>query len=217
MKTLKVLITDDHKMVRDGIRSMLDSQDGKYNFNIQEAETGEEAVKKAKKNKYDIIIMDYLLPEMTGAKAVEEIMKAAPKANVLAISNYNEYMYIDKMVKAGVKGFVLKNISPEELVTAFETIMSGKLYYSNDVALRLLRFDNPKKEKRHKRNILKDILSEREIQVLELISAEFTTEEIAKKLHLSKRTIDSHRRNLLLKLEVKNTAGLVKYTLTTDN
>jgi DNA-binding NarL/FixJ family response regulator len=214
MKTLKILITDDHKMVRDGIRSMLESQSKKYNFKIQEAETGEDGVAQAKKTHFDIIIMDYLLPEITGAEAVQKILKNDPEANVLALSNYNEYMYIDRMIKAGVKGFVLKNISPEEMINAMETILSGKNYYSNDVSLKLLSFDVSKQDKKSRRVNLKALLSKREIQILDLISAELTTEEIAKKLHLSKRTVDAHRRNLLAKLEVKNTAGLMKYTLT---
>jgi len=213
MKTMKILIVDDHKMVRDGIRSMLESQSKRYSFKIQEAGTGEEGVEKALKNEFDIIIMDFQLPGMSGAEAVQKIVKDKPSASILALSNYNESTYIDKMRKAGVKGFVLKNISPEEIITAFETILGGKNYYSNDVALRLLKFDAIPRSKKPKKPDLKTLLSEREIQVLEMIAAENTTEQIAQKLNLSKRTIDTHRRNLLAKLEVKNTAGLVKLTL----
>lgn len=216
MKTLKILIVDDHKMVRDGIRSMLESQSTKYNFKIQEAESGEDGVAEAKKHQFDVIIMDYLLPGISGAEAVHKIIKDNPEANILALSNYNEYMYIDRMIKSGVKGFILKNVSPEEMINAMETILSGRNYYSNDVALKLLSFDAPRQDKRTRKVNLKTLLSKREMQVLDLISAELTTEEIAKKLHLSKRTIDAHRRNLLAKLEVKNTAGLMKYTLNTS-
>ena len=214
MKTLKILLIDDHKMIRDGLRSMLESQENKYKFVIDEAETGEEGVLKAKAHP-DIIIMDYQLPKMTGAEAVAMIIKNNPKARILALSNYNEYMYIDKMVKNGVKGFILKNIGPEELIKAIETILSGTSYFSSDVAIKLLTFDTSSEQTKEINHgyELERILSVREMEVLKLIANEFTSEEIAKDLHISKRTVDAHRQNIMNKLDVKSAAGLVKYAV----
>ena len=159
--------------------------------------------------------MDYQLPKMSGAETAALILASNPKAKILALSNYNEYMYIDKMIKTGVKGFILKNIGPEELLKAIETILNGSIYYSSDVAVKMMSFDNnsAQSKKTPKDNKLEEILSHRELEVLKCIGEEHTSEEIAKKLSISKRTVDSHRQNIMNKLNVKNIAGLVKYAL----
>jgi len=198
-------------MVRDGIRSMLESQEKKYKFFIEEAEDGEEGVAKAKNQSYDIIIMDYQLPRLNGAEAAELIMAGKPKAKILALSSYNEYMYIDRMMKIGAKGFVLKNIGPEELIRAVETILNGNDYYSSEIALKILNFDNYITQASAGGEL--DILSKREVEILKLIANEYTNEQIAQRLNLSRRTVDKHRQNLLNKLHVRNTAGLVKYAV----
>ena len=214
MKTLKILLIDDHKMIRDGIKSMLESQENKYKFVVDEAADGEEGIAKAKLKPH-IIIMDYQLPKLSGAEAATIILTHNPKAKILALSNYNEYMYIDKMVKTGVKGFILKNIGPEELLKAIETILGGSIYYSSDVALKLIAFDSDSTQgkKLSKKNKLTQILSEREIEILRYITDEYTSDAIAHRLNLSKRTVDSHRQNIMTKLDVKSVAGLIKYAI----
>ncbi len=213
-KKIKILIVDDHKMIRDGIRSMLESQEKKYKFMVDEAENGEEGVEKTKRAQYDIVIMDYQLPILNGVEATKAALLHNPDLKILALSNYDEYMYIDNMMKTGAKGFVLKNIGPEEFINAIETVLSGKNYYSNDVAVKLISFDHNNvqvarlvRQKRDKA----DMLSKRELEILKFIASEFTNEEIANRLFISKRTVDTHRQNLMKKLNVKNTAGLVKY------
>ena len=213
-KKIKILIVDDHKMIRDGIRSMLESQEKKYKFIVEEAENGEEGVEKTKRAQYDIVIMDYQLPILNGVEATKAALLNNPDLKILALSNYDEYMYIDNMMKTGAKGFVLKNIGPEEFINAIETVLSGKNYYSNDVAVKLISFDHNNvqvarlvRQKRDKA----DMLSKRELEILKFIASEFTNEEIATRLFISKRTVDTHRQNLMKKLNVKNTAGLVKY------
>jgi DNA-binding NarL/FixJ family response regulator len=201
-KEIKILIVDDHKMVRDGIRSMLESQEKKYCFLADEAENGEVGVEKAKHELYDIIIMDYQLPILNGVDATRAILEHNPMTKILALSNYDEYMYIDNMMKTGAKGFVLKNIGPDEFISAIETVLGGKNYYSNDVAVKLISFDQNNVQMarlvRQKRDKA-EMLSKREL------------EEIAVRLFISKRTVDTHRQNLMKKLNVKNTAGLVKH------
>lgn len=216
MEQIKILIVDDHRMVRDGLRSMLESQEKKYRFIIDEAESAEEGLDRANRGSYDVIIMDYQLPKMNGSEATKAILEFNKDTKILALSNYDEYMYITNILKAGARGFVLKNIGPDELINAIETIISGKNYYSNDVAIRLINPMNDNgymplnlNERENKLNLL----SKREIEILKLIACEFTNEEIANKLFISKRTVDTHRQNLLNKLNVKNTAGLVKHAL----
>jgi DNA-binding NarL/FixJ family response regulator len=215
-KLIRILIVDDHPMVREGIRFMLEAQERKYKFQVQEAPDGEEGVEKAKNGQYDVIIMDYQLPAMNGVEATRAILAHNPNLKILALSNYDEYMYIDNMMRSGAKGFVLKNIGPDEMIAAIEALMAGKNYYSNDVAVKLISFEEdgvPMARMVKQKQSLAEVLSSRELEVLKLIATEHTNEEISNRLFLSKRTIDTHRQNLMRKLGVKNTAGLVKYAV----
>jgi DNA-binding NarL/FixJ family response regulator len=206
VETIKLLIVDDHQMVRDGIRVMLESL-SKYSFIITEAEDGEEAIKKIIQHRYDIVLIDYQLPKMTGAQTVENILTYKPDTIVLALSNYDEVTYITHMLQAGAKGYILKNIEPAQLLTAIKTVMDGKPFYSNEVAIKLIEKEkiNVKPNKKDKFG-----LSERELLILKMIAEEMSNDEIAKSLFVAKRTVDSHRQNLLAKLNAKNTVGLVK-------
>lgn len=206
---INILIVDDHKMVRDGLKVMLESKSDSINFVITEAENGDEALELVAKNEYDIILMDHQLPTISGSEVVSRIIKINPTAKILAVSNYDEFAYISEMLKSGAKGYVLKNIGPDELFKAIETILSGKNYYANDVAIKLINVstiqqinNNPEKASG---------LSSRELLILKMIAGEMTNEQIAKELSVAKRTVDSHRQNLLNKLNVKNTAGLINY------
>jgi len=216
-KNVRILIVDDHKMVREGIRSMLEFQESKFKFFINEAGDGEEGVEIAGQNSYDIIIMDYQLPGIDGADAARLILQKNPEAKILALSNYNEYMYIDRMIKTGVKGFVLKNVTPEELIKAIETILKGSNYFSNDVAIKLLNFgdnspDSLSRLRNPKMKIYED-LSSRETEVLKLVGEAKSNDEIAELLSISKRTVESHKQNLLRKIGVKNTSELIKFAV----
>ena len=216
-KNVRILIVDDHKMVREGIRSMLEFQESKFKFFINEARDGEEGVEIAGQNSYDIIIIDYQLPGMDGADAARMILEKNPEAKILALSNYNEYMYIDRMIKTGAKGFVLKNVTPEELIKAIETILKGSNYFSNDVAIKLLNFgdsnpDSLSRLRNPKMKILED-LSSRETEVLKLVGEAKSNDEIAELLSISKRTVESHKQNLLRKIGVKNTSELIKFAV----
>lgn len=216
MKKIRILIIDDHKMIRDGLRVMLEMQQEKYTFSIDEAESGEEGVEKAIHNAYDIILVDYQLTGIDGADAARSIMSKKPASKILALSNYNEYVYINKMINVGeVKGYILKNIGPEELIRAIETVLANKNYYSNDIAVNLLSYEKsvPNYNRIKNKHAMHEILSKREVEVLKLIADEFTNEEIARKLSISKRTVDTHRQNIMLKLNVRNTVGLVKVAM----
>lgn len=205
---MKVLIVDDHEMVRDGIRLMLGSQN-KYEFEINEAGSGEKGIEWASINKYDLIVMDYQLPKISGSEATKRIMEINPEAKILAMSNYDEQTYIKDILKAGAKGYVLKNIGPDELIKAFEAISQGGRYFSNEVATKLIdREGESTKTPRTSAN--KDELNNREKSILALIANEYTNEEISKELGLTKATVDKYRQNLLKKLGVTNTAGLTR-------
>lgn len=209
-KALKILIIDDHQLVRDGIRTMLESQDDKYIFDIMEADSGEEAVRIIRNHDFDIVLVDYQLPVMNGPETVTQILKLKAHTKLLALSNYDEYTYIVNMVKAGVYGYVLKNISPNELIKAIVTILQGKKYYANEISEKIIEYKEKEEAMKNNPETKKMRITKRQVEVLKLISAGMTNDAISKKLKLAKRTVDVHRQNLLMKLEVNNTAALIK-------
>jgi DNA-binding NarL/FixJ family response regulator len=207
VKTISLLIVDDHQMVRDGIRVMLESQQGYYKFDITESDSGEDAINKVLRKNFDSIIVDYQMPGISGAETVKSIMMYRPESKILALSNYDELSYISNMLNAGAKGYVLKNIEPSQLVLAIQNILDDRPYYSNEVAVKLLDAE--------RNNIRTGTpesygLTKREMEILKRIALEMTNDEIASDLKIAKRTVDSHRQNLLNKLHVKNTVGLIK-------
>lgn len=218
-KKLKVLIVDDHKLVREGIKITLSQSDSIYDFErFDEAANGEEAVLKAEVFDYDLIFMDINMPKMDGIEATKRILENKEQDNtIIALSMHSEEFQIRSMIKAGASGYVLKNTGLDELNRAMKTVLNGSKFYSNEVALKLLgEFtenddDAPILPKKPSVKIAE--LSNREIQVLRLIASEYTNAEIAKKLKLSRRTIDSHRYNIVNKINAKNTAGLIKFAI----
>lgn len=215
MNKLKILIADDHKLVRIGIRCTLTVGDnGNFVERIDEVVNGKEALERSKIFSYDIILMDINMPEMDGIKATSAIMRENPQTKIIALSMHSGDFEIRSMIKAGAKGYLLKDNGSEGLVDAIRTVMDGGKYYSNEVALKLIETYNREPATQKKAPIHLDkrkiSLTRREIDVLRMIASEYTNDEIAKKFYLSKRTIDSHRQNILSKLQVKNTAGLMK-------
>lgn len=206
-RRLNLLIVDDHKMVRDGIRMMLSVFKKTIQFNTDEAENGEQAIKMIERKHYDLVILDYYMPGKTGSETLQRMLRIKPELKVLAVSNYDELPYIQSMMDSGARGYVLKNIEPSQLLTAIRTILDGNLYFSNEVANKLL--ESAKKERTAERWHLNE-LTKREVEILKMIAMELTNDEIAEKLCIGKRTVDTHRQNLLVKLHAKNTVGLIK-------
>lgn len=217
MNKIKILIADDHKLVRTGIRyTLTGGENATLIDRIDEVVNGKEAVERAKIFTYDIILMDINMPELDGIKATAQILKDNSDAKIIALSMHSDDYEIRSMIKAGAKGYLLKNTGSEVLGEAIKTILDGGKYYSNEVALKLMEpYTGDLSEKRSPSRIdkRKISLTRRELEVLRLIANEYTNEEIAQKFELSKRTIDSHRQNILSKLQVKNTAGLIKYAI----
>ena len=204
---VNVLIIDDHKMVRDGLKIMLASLKNFINFKVQEAESGEDAIIKINRMEFDIAIVDYQLTGISGPETINRILRFKSKMKILALSNYDELSYIQSMMDAGARGYILKNIEPAEMLNAIKTILANKIYYCSDVAVKLIE---SAEDKNSKKIATKGILTRRQIEVLQLICQELNSEEIAKKLFISPRTVDTHRQNIIIRLHVKNTAGLVK-------
>lgn len=210
MSETSIIIVDDHKIVRDGIRSLL-SEEKSYDI-IGEASNGNDALNLLTKLNPDIMLIDINMPGMNGIECTHSIMEKYPHMKILALSMHNEEPHIRAMVEAGASGYILKNSGREELVNAITTIMGGSTYFSEEVKESVMNSLIHKKagEAGGKATIS---LSERELEVLQLIVKEFTNSEIAEKLFLSPRTVDAHRRNLLEKTGSRNTAGLVRYAI----
>jgi len=207
---LNVLIVDDHAMLREGLKNILFSFKKELVMIVTEAADGAKALQNMAKKPPDLAIVDYKLNGMPGPELILRMLRFQPQLKILALSNYNEYKAIMAMMEAGALGYVLKTISPEQLLMAIRTVMEGRNYYCNEVALVLLTEATAnagaKKAAQYK-------LTPREIEIMLLIADGMKNEDIAKKLFLARRTVDTHRQNLMTKLKVKNTAGLVRFAL----
>ena len=193
----KIFIVDDHYMVIEGIRSLL--QNEKSIEWMGHAMNASSCLAFLNKQLPDVILMDINLPDISGIDLCKEVKTKYPSVFIIGLSTFNQQSFIQKMMDNGASGYVLKNATQEELISAIETVMKGKTYLSEE-ASQTLRKDNG----------TAIVLTRREKEVLELIAEGLTNVEIAQKLFISVTTVDTHRKNLLAKFETKNTAALIK-------
>lgn len=202
MEKISVLIVDDHPMVLEGMKALLS------NFNyITVAGTAcnaFEAMDKLKTNPVDVVIVDINLPEVSGIELTAKIKKEFPAVKVLAMSTFKERSYISQMIQNGASGYLVKSASKEEIEAAILSANEGKLYLSLDISTIDLST-----------GIIPDVpvVSRREKEVLQLIVDGLTNPQIAEKLFISLHTVDSHRKNLLAKFNVNNTASLIRIAI----
>ncbi len=203
-----ILLCDDHKIILDGISSML--HDTEYNIEFQ-TQDGLSVLNKVKSNpgQYDIVISDISMPIMNGTELCKQIKQLFPRIKVLMLSMYSSSAIVKEALAAEADGFMLKNSGKEELLKALHRVMNNGTYYSDEIIPIL--YAQIEKEKRQLENL--SILSDREKEVLTLILKELTSEEIAEKLFISKRTVDNHRTHIMEKTQCKSTIGLVKFAL----
>lgn len=201
---IRVFIVDDHPLVLEGMKSLLTNEKG-----IELAGYASHAASCLgffAKNTADVVLMDINLPDMSGIDLCRAMKSKYPGIAILGLSTFSEGSYVMEMMKSGASGYVLKNAGREELLEAIRTVNVGKTYLSFDAGQSLW-----KKSAESAEQI--PVLSGREKEVLALIAEGLTNPEIATKLFLSSSTIDSHRKNLLAKLNVKNTASLVRFAI----
>ncbi len=210
MGKINVLIADDHQIFRDGIKALL--SEAKNISLVAEAADGNEALKQLKKNHVDVVLMDISMPECDGFEATKQIKAKFPDVKVLALTMYEDDHHVVDMLDAGASGYVMKNIGRVELVNAIQSVANGESYLSKEASDKLVaHIIRSRKESSKKED--EAPLTERETEVLKLIANELGPREIAEKLFISQRTVDTHRRNLMEKLRLKNTAGIVKYAI----
>ena len=206
----KILLVDDHKIIRDGLK--LYFEDSNLYEVADEAENGVEGLKKLEESTFDIVITDISMPEMDGITFTQQIKQKSPEQKVMALTMMGENQHIKHMLSAGVNGYILKNSDKSEILNAIETILAGDNYYSGEVT-KIIMDGMTGKKKPTQRLTLETPLTSREKEVLKLIVAEKSNQEIADELFISVRTVDAHKRNLLEKTGCKNVAGLVVYAL----
>jgi len=204
-RPIRILIADDHAVVRRGFRLILESQPGLEV--IGEACTGHDAVAQAIALEPDLVIIDVSMPELNGIEATRRIVEQVPRTRVLALSMHRDGVYVREMLRAGAKGYLLKDADDEALIDAVQAVARGDAYLSPSVADSVLT-----DYRRHVTNPL-DLLSTREREVLQLISEGRTNKDIAQLLSLSVHTVDSHRSRLMEKLNLNSTGELVRFAI----
>jgi len=207
---IKTIIIDNHQMLIDGIKSLLRKE--KHIEFCAECHDGLEAINFIKNNEVDLVITDINMPNMNGIELTKAIKKDFPNIKVLVLSMFNDKNIVREIIASEAEGYILKNTGKDELKNAIEKIANNSTYYSNEVIAVLMQ--DVKKEKIIENKIHQ--LTPWEIEIIKLITKEFTTNEIAEKLFISPRTVDTHRKNILEKTNSKTIVGLIKFSFEND-
>jgi two-component system, NarL family, response regulator NreC len=207
--SIRILLADDHHIFREGLRSMFErAPDMEV---VAEAQDGRQAVRLAKDLGPDVIILDIAMPELNGIEATRLIIAENPAANIIALSMHSSRKYLSEILKAGAKGYLLKDSPFDELQRAIRAIMAGETYLSPKVTGIVVQgYVNPSKQEEES---VFSILSSREREVLQLLAEGYTSKEIADRLYLSAKTVDVHRKNIMDKLGVHNLAELIRMAI----
>ena len=206
--TIRILLADDHAVVREGLRTMLEREPGLDIIGV--AENGRAAVRLAAEQKPDIVIMDIGMPGMNGIEATRQIIRDTAGCKIICLSMHSERKFVGAMLDAGASAYVLKNDAPRQLVSAIQNVMAGRTYLSPSIAKDVIR---PIARNPATKPDAYATLSDREREVLQLISEGNSTKKIATKLFLSDKTISSHREHIMAKLNLHSVADLTRYAL----
>jgi two-component system response regulator NreC len=204
--SVRVLIVDDHAVVRSGIRLLLEQEPDIEP--VGEAGTGREAVFQARALKPDVILMDVVMPDQTGLEVLPTLLHEQPEVKVMLLSMQDDPRYVREAFEAGASGYVLKEAADADVVAAIREVASGGHYVHPELGARLVAA-----ESRERKRAEEDPLSEREHEVLRLLALGHTNQEIAQQLYISVRTAETHRAHIMQKLRLSTRAELVRYAL----
>jgi DNA-binding NarL/FixJ family response regulator len=202
----RILIADDHAMVRDGVRNLVSQINGVEI--VGEASNGNQTLELFEKLKPDLLIMDISMPDMNGMDVSKSILSNNPGANIVILSMYDDHDYISRCIEYGVKGYVVKNESSAELENAVKAVLGGKNYFSRQAQDIIFKKYSQNVSKKKEADDVS--LTKREIEIIRLIAEGLTSQEMANKLFISHRTVETHRANLMKKMNVKNAVELVR-------
>lgn len=203
MNKIKLLIADDHSILREGIVSLLQSEEL---FQVTAtAGNGYEVMDLVAKKEIDVCLLDINMPGLDGIETAKLLKEKKPGIKIIMLTTYNDREIISELVHIGVSGYLLKNSDRDELVEAVHKVMKGRHYFSEEVENIILEGLSEKKTT--------DLVSltERELEVMHLLAKEYTNDKIALELHISYRTVETHRKNIMQKTKAHNLAGLLKY------
>lgn len=202
-ESIRLLIADDHPLIIDGLKTSLSREESLEI--VDEAVDGAEVLSALQRHNIDVILLDINMPGMNGFETLQKIVPEFPDVKILILSMYDKPEFIHSLIENGASGYLLKNTGRDEMIYAIQKVHHGNIYFSEEVKKIL------KKEERAAGG--HEQLTKREKEILSLIAQEKTTSEIAELLFISTHTVDTHRKNLLAKLGVKNAAGLVKFAI----
>lgn len=203
MSKIKLLIADDHKILLEGIVSLLQSE-GSFDV-AATAGNGLEVMELVNKNDYDVCLLDFNMPGLDGMETAKLIKASKPAIKIIMLTTYNDKEIISELVHIGVSGYLLKNSDKSELAEAIKKVMSGRYYFSAEVEEIIMQGVTEKK------NTELITLTDRETEIVKLLGKEYTNEKIANELHISYRTVETHRKNIMQKTKSHNLAGLLKH------
>lgn len=203
MTKIRLLIADDHKIMLEGIVSLLQSEN---TFEVAAtAANGYEVMELVNKNEFDVCLLDINMPGLDGMEAAKLLKATKPDIKIIMLTTYNDKEIISELIHIGVSGYLLKNSDKSELVEAIKKVMMGRYYFSAEVEEIIMKGVGEKK------NTEVIVLTEREIEIVKLLGREYTNEKIASELHISYRTVETHRKNIMQKTKSHNLAGLLKH------
>ncbi len=209
MSTINVLIVDDHNIVRQGLKALL-AAEGDINV-VAEAQTGREAVQMTEKYRPDVVIMDLAMPLLNGWEATRQILKAVPSAKILILSTYEGDEHVQQAIAAGAAAYLIKQVAAADLVKAIREVKKGNAYFSPGIAQRLRDQTRRSLSGEAPPNSPTPELTVREAEVLQLIAEGFANKQIASELGLSVKTVEKHRQQVMNKLNIHDTASLVRH------
>jgi two-component system, NarL family, response regulator NreC len=210
MNPVKILIADDHGIVRRGLRSLLERQN---EFEVVgEANDGKEAVDETNRLQPDIVVMDIAMPHLNGIDAAQQIMKKRPETSVVLFSMYADESYLIRALNAGVKGYLLKDSADTDLVPAVQAAAQGKSYFSPQIS-EVLSEDYTRNLRQRGLEDSHELLTDREKEVLQLLAEGRSNKEVAALLNLSPYTVETHRTRIMQKLNLHSTADIVLYAV----
>jgi len=207
--SIHIVLADDHEIVREGLSALLSSQSGIEVVGF--ACNGHEAIQLVHEQSPDLVVMDVAMPDMNGIEATRQMLRHSSEIKVLALSVHSDKRFIVEMLKAGASGYLLKDCAFDELAHAIEVIMSGQIYLSPSIAGVVV--DDYMERISDEESSVFSVLTTREREVLQLLTEGHSTKDVAGRLHLSVKTIETHRQNIMNKLNIHTLAELTKYAI----
>ena len=210
MQKITVILADDHTVVRQGLRALLEAEEDMCV--IGEAENGRQAVQMTKRLRPDVVVMDIAMPLLNGLEATRQVSRESPKSKVLILSSYSDDEYVQQLTDAGAAGYLVKQTAAQDLVAAIREAKKGNAFFSPAISKRLLEqyrasIGQPPGQKKSPK------LTPRELEVLQLIAEGYANKQIAGELFISIKTVEKHRQQLMNKLDIHDVAGLTRYAI----